>query len=92
MNTSSLKLYNINRALYYIALFIFLLNISNAQLSKLDTKCIWILRETLTSPEKIDSALTYAYNAGFNKVLIDKPSRTTPAFAKANKGMIPKAT
>ncbi len=53
-----------------IALFVFWVDSSIAQLSELDTRCLWILRDSLTSPEKIDSAMTYAEKSGFDKVFI----------------------
>lgn len=65
----------INRAVFIIALFVFIIDSSYAQLSELNTRCLWILRDSLTSPEKIDSAMTYADKAGFDKVFIQVRGR-----------------
>ena len=73
--------------MFTIALFIFIIDIPLAQLSELNTRCLWILRDSITSPEKIDSAMTYAYKAGFNKVFIQVRGR---GYAFYNSKIVPR--
>ena len=77
----------LNRALSYIALFVFLINFSLANIPELDSKFIWILRDSLTSPEKIQKALIYASEAGYNKVFIQIRGR---GYAFYNSKIVPK--
>ncbi len=73
--------------MFTIALFIFIIDIPLAQLSELNTRCLWILRDSITSPEKIDSAMTYAYKTGFNKVFIQVRGR---GYAFYNSKIVPR--
>jgi len=60
----------VNRAFVIIALFFLSPDNCIAQFTPIDTKCIWITRESLYSPTSIDSALTYAADFDFDKVFI----------------------
>ena len=77
----------INRALYYIALFIFSINILFSEITPLESKFLWILRDSLTSPEKIEKAFSFASNSGFNKVFIQVRGR---GYAFYNSTLVPK--
>ena len=65
---TSKKLFN--RARYILALFVFLFNFSKSEIVDLEKKCIWILRDTLTSPEKIERAFDHVVSAGYNIVFL----------------------
>lgn len=45
------------------------------QFPQVETKCLWVLRNSLYTPGSIDSALTYAAQQGFDKVFIQVRSR-----------------
>ena len=73
--------------MFYIALFVFSLNNLYSQVSDLESKCIWILRDSLTSPEKIEKALRYSADAGYDKVFIQIRGR---GYAFYNSKIVPK--
>ncbi|MBT5078138.1 MAG: hypothetical protein HOM61_04440, partial [Candidatus Marinimicrobia bacterium] len=56
----------INRALSFIALFVFISDFAFSQLSTIDTKCLWIVRDSMKNKEEVDSALVHAYEAGYD--------------------------
>jgi len=58
-----------NRAIIYSALFFLFLQFSFAQLSDLDTRCLWIVRDSMYNEKMINSALVYAYQSGYNMYL-----------------------
>lgn len=76
-----------NRAIKYSALFFFLLQLSFAQLSELDTRCLWIVRESMYNEKMINSALVYAYQSGYNIVFIQVRGR---GYAFYNSDIVPK--
>ena len=76
-----------NRAIKYSALFFFLLQFSFAQLSDLDTRCLWIVRESMYNEKMINSALVYAYQSGYNIVFIQVRGR---GYAFYNSEIVPK--
>jgi len=76
-----------NRAIKYSALFFFLLQFSFAQLSELDTRCLWIVRESMYNEKMINSALVYAYQSGYNIVFIQVRGR---GYAFYNSDIVPK--
>ena len=65
----------LTRALIFFALFFFSNQIVIAQLSELDKRCLWVVRESLYNKEMIDSALIYAYQAGYKTVFIQVRGR-----------------
>lgn len=64
-----------NRALKFIALFLFIFEISFAQISNLETRGMWILRDSMVETATIDSAIIYAYRSGFDKVFLQVRGR-----------------
>jgi len=76
-----------NRAINFSALFFFLLNFSFSQLSDLDTRCLWIVRESMYTEKMINSALVYAYQSGYNIVFIQVRGR---GHAFYNSEIVPK--
>ena len=76
-----------NRAIKYSALFFFILQFSFAQLSDLDTRCLWIVRESMYNEKMINSALVYAYQSGYNIVFIQVRGR---GYAFYNSEIVPK--
>ena len=76
-----------NRAIKYSALFFFLLQFSFSQLSGLDTRCLWIVRESMYNEKMINSALVYAYQSGYNIVFIQVRGR---GYAFYNSEIVPK--
>jgi len=67
---------NLNRALSFIALFVFLPNIVFSQLlSTIDTRCLWIIRDSMTTKEGIYSAMNYAHQSGYNIVFVQVRGR-----------------
>ena len=81
------KTCTINRAFRIIALFFFLVKFSFAQLSDLDTRCLWIVRDSMYSEKMINSALIYAYKAGYNIVFVQVRGR---GYAYYNSEIVPK--
>ena len=75
MNTS---IY-LNRALSFIALFIFLSDFTFSQLSTIDTKCLWIVRDSMTKKEDIDSAMVHAYQSGYDIVFVQVRGGVMPS-------------
>ena len=76
-----------NRAIKYSALFFFLLQFAFAQLSDLDTRCLWIVRESMYNEKMINSALVYAYQSGYNIVFVQVRGR---GYAFYNSDIVPK--
>ena len=74
---TNLKHYNHvkNRALIFTVLFFLLIQFSPAQLSDLETRCLWIVRESMYTEEMIDSALVYAYQSGYDIVFVQVRGR-----------------
>ena len=70
-----------------IALFIFTFTFSYGQLTNLDSRCLWILRDSMTSKTAIDNAMTYAFKYGFDKVFIQIRGR---GYAFYNSKIVPK--
>jgi uncharacterized lipoprotein YddW (UPF0748 family) len=64
-----------SRALSFIALFAFISDFAFSQLSTIDTKCLWIVRDSMKSKAEIDSAMVYAYQAGFDVVFLQVRGR-----------------
>ena len=50
----------INRAMLYIALFIFVANPIYPQINKIENKYLWISRESMMTEKSIESALLFA--------------------------------
>jgi len=63
------------RALILTALFFFLIQFSFAQLSNLQTRCLWIVRKSMLNESMIDSALMYAFQSGYDVVFIQVRGR-----------------
>ena len=76
-----------NRAFRVIALFFFLVQSSFAQLSDLDTRCLWIVRDSMYNEKMINSALVYAYKSGYNIVFVQVRGR---GYAYYNSDIVPK--
>ena len=76
-----------NRAIIYSALFFLLLQFSFAQLSDLDTRCLWIVRDSMYNEKMINSALVYAYQSGYNIVFIQVRGR---GYSFYNSDIVPK--
>ena len=76
-----------NRAILYYALFFLFIQFSFAQLSDLDTRCLWIVRESMYNEKMINSALVYAYQSGYNIVFIQIRGR---GYAFYNSDIVPK--
>ena len=65
----------LNRVMSFIALFIFVSNFAYSQLSNIDKKCLWVVRESMISKSEIDSALLYAFKVGFDIVFLQVRGR-----------------
>ena len=76
-----------NRAIIYSALFFLFLQFSFAQLSDLDTRCLWIVRDSMYNEKMINSALVYAYQSGYNIVFIQVRGR---GYSFYNSDIVPK--
>ena len=76
-----------NRVLRFVALFFPLVQFSFAQLSDLDTRCLWIVRDSMNNETMINSALVYAYKAGYNIVFVQVRGR---GYAYYNSEIVPK--
>ena len=79
----------LNRALIFIALFVFFSELSNAQLVDLETRCLWIIRETLIEPTTIDTAFYYAYENGYDCVFVQVRGRGDAFYQSENVPMHP---
>lgn len=77
----------LNRALLFIALFFLFFQYLQAQLSPLDKKCLWIVRESLYDKDSIESAFVHAYYAGYDIVFVQVRGRGY-AFYESN--IVPK--
>ena len=76
-----------NRAIIYSALFFLFLQFAFAQLSDLDTRCLWIVRDSMYNEKMINSALVYAYQSGYNIVFIQVRGR---GYSFYNSNIVPK--
>ena len=63
------------RALIITALFFLTNQFILAQLSALETRCLWIVRESMYTASSIESALVYAYQSNYDIVFIQVRSR-----------------
>tara|TARA_Y100001960_G_scaffold9560_1_gene9124 strand:+ start:2997 stop:4184 length:1188 start_codon:yes stop_codon:yes gene_type:complete len=77
----------LNRALVSIALFFLFCQFIQAQLSFLDTKCLWVVRESIYDKESIDAAFFHAYHADYDVVYVQVRGRGY-AFYESN--IVPK--
>ena len=77
----------LTRALFFIALFFLSSQFLLAQLSPLKTRCIWIVRESMYTEATIDSALIYAYQAGYDIVFVQVRGR---GYAFYDSNIVPK--
>ena len=76
-----------NRAIIYSALFFLFLQFASAQLSNLDSRCLWIVRDSMYDEEMINSSLVYAYQSGYNIVFIQVRGR---GYSFYNSDIVPK--
>lgn len=76
-----------NRAYKIFALFFLLLQISFSQLSDLETRCLWIVRDSMYDENMISEALVYAYQAGYDIVFIQIRGR---GYSFYNSNIVPK--
>jgi len=77
----------IYRAYRIIALFFFLLQFAFSQLSDLDTRCLWVVRESMYNEAMISDALLYAYQSGYNIVFVQIRGR---GYSFYNSNIVPK--
>ena len=77
----------LTRALTIIALFFFFFQFIQAQLLPLDTRCLWIVRESMYTKEQIDSSFIHAYQAGYDDVFIQVRGR---GYAFYDSNIVPK--
>ena len=77
----------LSRALILSALFFFSNKFVFAQLSDLETRCLWIIRESMYTEEMIDSALIYAYQSGYDIVFVQIRGR---GYAFYDSNIVPK--
>ena len=77
-----------NRAVRFIALFLFNLTFTFSQLPIIDTKCIWIVRDSMKSKSEIDSALYHAYEADYDVVFVQVRGRGNAFY---NSKIVPKS-
>ena len=75
------------RALIFSALFFFSNQFLLAQLSDLETRCLWIVRESIYTESSIDSALIYAYQSNYDIVFVQVRSR---GYAFYDSNIVPK--
>ena len=71
----------------FTVLFFFPNQFAFCQLSDLDTRCLWVVRESMYTEEMIDSALVYAYQSGYDIVFLQVRGRGY-AFYESN--LVPK--
>jgi len=77
----------LTRALIFTALFFFSIQFVQAQLSPLETRCLWIVRESLYTKSSIDSALVYAYKSNYDIVFVQVRGR---GYAFYDSNIVPK--
>ena len=77
----------LTRALIFNALFFLSNQIVLAQLSDLETRCLWIVRESMYTEEMIDAALVYAYQSGYDIVFVQVRGR---GYAFYDSNIVPK--
>ena len=70
INLNSKNNFTINRVMYIITFFVFLINSIYSQINQIDTKCLWISRESMINEKTIESALLFAHESGFDKVFL----------------------
>mgnify|MGYP001175760071 FL=1 len=78
---------NNNRALIFTALFFFSYQFGFSQLSDLDKRCLWIVRDSVYNEKMINSALVYAYQSGYDIVFIQVRGR---GYAFYDSDIVPK--
>ena len=69
-NLNLLTYFKIDRAVIYIALFIFSVAPIYSQINEIQDKYLWISRDSMINKKSIESALTFASKSGFNKVFL----------------------
>ena len=62
--------FQLYRAMYIMALFIFLFNLIYPQISKIENQCLWITTDNMFNQASIDSSILFAYESGFNVVFL----------------------
>ena len=77
----------INRAYRIIALFLLLVQLSFSQLSDLETRCLWVVRESMYNEKMISDALVYAYQTGYDIVFVQVRGR---GYSFYNSDIVPK--
>ena len=77
----------LTRALIFTALFFFSHQFVLAQLSDLETRCLWIVRDSMYTEELIETALVYAYQSGYDIVFVQVRGR---GYAFYDSNIVPK--
>ena len=77
----------LNRTLLFCVLFLFMNQILLAQLSGLEKRCLWVIRESMYSKSSIDKALFYAHQSGYDIVFLQIRGR---GYAFYNSEFVPK--
>ena len=77
----------IDRAYRIIALFFLLAHFAFSQLSDLETRCLWVVRESMYNEKMINDAMVYAYQAGYNIVFVQIRGR---GYSFYNSNIVPK--
>jgi len=57
------------------ALFLLLTQFLFSQLSDLDTRCLWVVRESMYNEKMVNDAIVYAYQAGYDIVYVQVRGR-----------------
>ncbi len=65
MNYFKKIIYNY-RAILFFALFVFNAQFSWSQLSNLEQRCLWVVRESMVTSQDIDSLMIHAYESGYD--------------------------
>ena len=76
-----------NRAAIFFALFFLLTQITFSQLSNLDKRCLWIVRDSMYDEKSISEALVYSYEAGYDVVFVQVRGR---GYSFYNSDIVPK--
>ena len=77
----------LSRTLLFCVLFLFINHILLAQLSSLEKRCLWVIRESMYNKSSIDKALLYANKSGYDIVFLQIRGR---GYAFYNSEFIPK--
>ena len=77
----------LSRALIFTALFFLSGQLIQAQLSNLETRCLWIVRESMYTKSSIDSAMVYAYKSNYDIVFVQVRGR---GYAFYDSNIVPK--